>query len=516
MSPQARIVLNTLVTYGRSLVSLAFGFFSARWVLLALGQSDYGLYGLVGSVITFITYLSLVLDGAITRFYAYSIGQGEGMSKEHALNELKQWFNTALSIHVGLALIVGVVGYPLGVYALEHWLVVPPDRLMACIWVFRLSILVALGSIASAPYLAMYTAYQNIAELTLFDFIRIIGTFVGAYLLMSSPGDRLIVYSGMMAGIVLLTRILQVALGIRRYDACRICWTQWFDSRRLMELLSFAFLKFFGVLGWLVKSHGCAFLINVFFGTWANAAYSVANQLAAQTSSLSAALTNAFTPAVTTAAGSGDDETTRKFAICSSKFSGLFIAFFGVPLVCESEYVLRLWLKNPPPLSAELCSLFVVTMIVDAMSVGCSIGLGAKGKIKGVTIGDFVCLVLTFPITWLAYHWGGAFLWLGYAGLMATVGTLVVRVYMSCRILKLPIRTWSVQVFLPVSLSTLLTALFGSAIAWTMPPSFARLAVVVGSCCVAGLLFDYFVALRDVERKRVRQIVGAALAWKER
>ena len=49
--------------------------FSACWVLEALGQSDFGLYGVVGSVILIITFLNGGLSVGVGRFYAYSIGR---------------------------------------------------------------------------------------------------------------------------------------------------------------------------------------------------------------------------------------------------------------------------------------------------------------------------------------------------------------------------------------------------------------------------------------------------------
>ena len=48
MSPNKRIFLNIVATYGRSLFALACGLFSARWVLEALGQEDFGLYEVNG------------------------------------------------------------------------------------------------------------------------------------------------------------------------------------------------------------------------------------------------------------------------------------------------------------------------------------------------------------------------------------------------------------------------------------------------------------------------------------
>ena len=50
MSPNRRILLNIVATYGRSLYALVCGLFISRWVLAALGKTDFGLYGVVGGM----------------------------------------------------------------------------------------------------------------------------------------------------------------------------------------------------------------------------------------------------------------------------------------------------------------------------------------------------------------------------------------------------------------------------------------------------------------------------------
>ena len=50
MTPNRRILLNIIATYGRSLYALVCGLFISRWVLAALGKTDFGLYGVAGGM----------------------------------------------------------------------------------------------------------------------------------------------------------------------------------------------------------------------------------------------------------------------------------------------------------------------------------------------------------------------------------------------------------------------------------------------------------------------------------
>jgi Na+-driven multidrug efflux pump len=121
MNASQRIVLNIAATYGRSVLALALAFFSSRWVLSSLGQTDYGLFSLVGSVIVFITFLNGVMACSVSRYLAYSIGQGD-------CEEVTCWFNTALSIHLCVAVILVLIGWPIGEYTISHVFSIPADR----------------------------------------------------------------------------------------------------------------------------------------------------------------------------------------------------------------------------------------------------------------------------------------------------------------------------------------------------------------------------------------------------
>ena len=75
MTQNRRILLNVVASYGRSLFGIACGLFSTRWVLMALGETDLGLYGVVGGLALFVSFFNIQFSLAISRYFAYSIGQ---------------------------------------------------------------------------------------------------------------------------------------------------------------------------------------------------------------------------------------------------------------------------------------------------------------------------------------------------------------------------------------------------------------------------------------------------------
>ncbi|HQF56868.1 MAG TPA: hypothetical protein PK208_17270, partial [Fibrobacteria bacterium] len=174
MSAANRIALNTLATYSRMILSAGFTLFASRWVLEALGQTDYGLYALVGSVIVFVIFLNTVMSGSASRFYSLSIGRGDS-------EELASWFNTAFSLHLALAAFLVVAGWPLGEWVVGNWLTIPPERQATSLWVFRISLVSAFVNMASVPFVGMFYARQRIAELAVWGVLQTFLVFCLGY-----------------------------------------------------------------------------------------------------------------------------------------------------------------------------------------------------------------------------------------------------------------------------------------------------------------------------------------------
>ena len=70
-----RIAKNTLYLYMRMLLSLIVQLYTSRVILNALGISDYGIYNVVGGVVTMFSFMSGTMSTAAQRFMSYAIGQ---------------------------------------------------------------------------------------------------------------------------------------------------------------------------------------------------------------------------------------------------------------------------------------------------------------------------------------------------------------------------------------------------------------------------------------------------------
>lgn len=116
MTQNQRIALNAIATYGRTLVSMLCGVFTGRWALMALGQVDYGLYGVIAGLTGIIVVVNGLLCSSTARFYAIEVGKAMGEGGTSALEDCRRWFSIACLLHFSLPVFSFVVGYPLGIW----------------------------------------------------------------------------------------------------------------------------------------------------------------------------------------------------------------------------------------------------------------------------------------------------------------------------------------------------------------------------------------------------------------
>lgn len=511
MTENRRIFWNIVATYGRSLFALACGLFTSRWVLLSLGQVDFGLYGVVGCLVVFIGFVNGVLAGANSRFYAYSIGQARSAAdKDQALDECRRWFNTALTIHTIVPVVLVAAGYPAGEWALRNWLTIPADRIEMCVWVLRFVCLAAFVGMVNVPFQAMYTAKQYIAELTIYSFATTALNVVFGYYMITHPGVWLLKYAAWMCMIAVVPNIIIAVRACVIFPECRIRLSYMGDVGRLKQVGAFAGWQMMGCFCGLLRTQGISVLINKVYGPVANASMSIANTVNGHASTLASALTSAFSPAITTACGEGDYDKMRNLAYRSCKFGLLLSLVFMLPLAVELPAVLVLWLKEPPAYAVGLCWCMIAYYLVDVSTTGHLVVVNASGKIAGYHIALSAVSIFTLPLAAVAAVAGLGIYSVGVV-LVVMIGLNTLgRVYFARRVMNMSFWYWLNRVVLPVLLTVLAGGATGYCTRFMLSPSFIRVVATTLICEMAFLPMSWFFALDTEERTFVKNKVSFA------
>lgn len=513
MTESKRIVLNITATYGRSLFALACGLFTSRWVLMALGQSDYGLYGVVGGLTAFIAFFNSLMAGAVGRFYAFSVGQAKvAGTQDEGLEVCRQWFNTAVLIHTVVPLVLIAIGYPLGMWAVEHFLTIPPERVEACRWVFRFVCVSCFVGMVNVPFQAMYTAKQYIAELTIYSFVTTTLNVGFLYFMVTHPGDWLAKYALWTCLLSVVPQGLICLRALRVFSECRFNRAYLWDWRRTKALVNYAGWQFFGSFGAILRVQGIAILINKYFGPMMNAAMTIAGTVSAQSDTLAGSMVGAFSPAIMNARGSNDLEKMRRMAYRTCKIGTLLTLLFALPLALELPEILRLWLKQPPEYATGLCWAILAMVVVDKTAVGHMLAVNANGRVARYQMVLGTILILTLPLAWLFVALGWGVYAVGWAMVLTMMGCAWGRVWFARRLVGMSARYWLFHIFLPLVLLMVLSGGVGLLPQLFLDPSFWRVCLTTVVTEAVLLPTAWFLLLDRDERAFVLERLFAVFS----
>ncbi len=504
MTENRRIVLNIAATYGRSLFGLAAGFLISRWVLLSLGSTDFGLFGVVGGLMAFVGFINRTLAMANGRFYAVSVGACRSANDpDAALEECRRWFNAALVIHVIVPLALIAVGYPVGKWLIRNWLTVPPDRVDACIVAFRFACLSGLLGMLSVPYLAMYGAKQEIAESTLYSLIGTFGMLVFAWYMYRHPGDWMERYAAVTFIIGALPTMLMLVRAAIKYPECRIRLQFMFDFGRMRQVLSYAGWTLIAVVSVLLRTDGIVILINKVFGPMVNAAYAIANQVEGKTEMFNGSLKGAFAPAITQAYGAGDLGRMQSLALGMCKFGVLSYLVFMIPLALEMHEVMRIWLVTPPKYAAGLCVISMFHHVAGMSTQGFDTAVGATGRIARYLAVSSGFALATLPVVGLVTVFCGGVYTMACALAAMIVLYVVVRLVMASRIIGISMKDWAREIMIPIFCVAMLSAICGLVPRLVMPSGWTRLVLTACASTFVYVPLAWRFALSVNERRYV-------------
>ena len=86
-----RIAVNTVMLYIRMIIVMLISLFTSRKVLEVLGVDDYGIYNVVGGVVSMLSFLNSSMTVATQRFLTFELGRKD-------LNRYRTVFSMAFGI----------------------------------------------------------------------------------------------------------------------------------------------------------------------------------------------------------------------------------------------------------------------------------------------------------------------------------------------------------------------------------------------------------------------------------
>ena len=392
-----RIAGNTMIIWVRMLTIIVIGLLCTRFVFQALGASDAGLYSVVGGIIAMLGFLSSAMTATTRRYLNIEMGRPDG--------DPNKVFNICRSLHVALAAAIFLLAETAGMYYVLHWLKVAPGKLPDAVFVFQVSVVTACLNIINMPCQALMESFEKFFQTSLIDIAANVFRLVCCIVLLHWTGNGLRFYALLMCGMTFLSMLLYHLYCRRHWPeivrrrSCR-------DRALYKEIFAFNTWSALGAGASLARTNGSGMILNFFFGTVVNGAFSVAFQLENFAWMSVTRLSNTAAPQITRTYGVGDWTRSLDLVGKISRFSALLMTVIVFCGLVELDFVLDLWLKEVPPGALLYCRWTLVSALVRSFTGGPAVLEQATGRIKWFQIISSTLSLACLPVGWLLYRFG--------------------------------------------------------------------------------------------------------------
>lgn len=466
-----RVIFNTVILYLKIVITMLISLVTVPMVLRALGESDYGLYNLIAGVISMLSFLNASMTIATQRYLSVAIGE----SNNYKLNEI---YNSSIILHLIIGVVIVVIFEFAAIFIFDGFLNIDPDRIQTAKAVYQFLVLSTFFTILSVPYNAVMNAKEDMLAFSIIGIFDSIVRLVIAYFILHSGGDRLMLYSLLIASLTILITLINRVYVKYRYREFRFLPKEYVTVGRLIEMFGFAGWNTLGAVAMIGRNQGIAILFNIFVGTIANAAYGIANQINGVLSYFSSTFQKALNPQLMQSHGMNDRERLIRISCWSSKYSVLVLALFAVPIIIEMPYILKIWLHEIPQYTIRFCQLILVLSIVYQYSTGLMSAIQAVGKIRVYFIVMSILIIMNLPISYLILKTGFPVYFCLIIFIIIEIISFIVRLYMSSVLVKLPVARFLKTVLLPTIIVISISTMLAGMVHVYLSESFVRLLLV--------------------------------------
>ena len=455
MNSTKRVFYNTLSQYVRTVIAVVVTLYTSRIVLHNLGVDDYGIYNLVAGVIALLSFFSDSLSTTTQRYLSFNQGRGDQMM----MNKI---FNNSVFTQTVISLILCAILALCTPFVFDSLLNIPKERVDAAKAVYYFMIFSLFVNFQSTPYKAALIAHENIVYASIIQILDAILKIPIAISLIYISQDKLIWYSGLSFGIVLMNFFFYYFYCVFKYEECKKLNLKDFDKLLFKDMFSF--------MWWMIYSSGCvaartqgiAIFLNRSFTTAVNAAYGIGQQVSGQFAFLSNALTTAMRPLIIRAEGAGDRA--KMFRLCeiSCKMAFILLGCVSIPAIIHMNDLLSLWLVEVPQYAVMFCQFFLLACWIDELTLSLMFANQAVGNVRVYSLWVNTIKIVTIPLTWilLKFGYGPHMVMIAYV-LIETICMLSRLIFLRINI-NLNIKNFTCNVIFPIIIPVFIAICFSS------------------------------------------------------
>ena len=481
-----RIAKNTMFLYFRMLLTMGVSLYTVRVVLNTLGDIDYGIFNVVGGIVVMFAFLSNTMSSASQRFFSFELGVKNQ-------ERLKKIFSITVTIYIGIAIVIFFLAETFGLWFLNNKMNIPVERMEAARWVYQCSIFSFIVTMFAIPYNASIIAHERMNVYAWLSIVEVLLKLLAVYLLVLFSFDKLKLYSVLILFITVIIALFYISYCARKYEECR--FRLFWNARLFKEIVSYSGWNLFGALSSVCKGQGINIVLNMFLGPVVNTARGIAYQVDTLLLNFGNNFFMAVRPQIIKQYAANERAEWEKLVFRSSKFAFFMLWCLSLPLLLETDFVLKLWLKNAPQqYTVIFTKLVIIDTLLELLMNPVVTLVQATGKIKIYQIIVGGVRLLNLPIAYFLLSWGFSPIMVFYAMIINTLICSMLRLFMANWLIKFTISGFVKYVLIRICIVSAISFIASKSIQILWNPdnliiksaSLIFLSIIVSVICIAG------------------------------
>lgn len=401
MDVRAKLVIkNTLYLYIRLFLTLIIGFITSRVILRVLGVEDFGIYNLVGGIVTLFVFVNQALSASTQRYITYDLGKKN-------VEKLNATYSMCMNAHILFSIIIFIALEFAGFIFLNGVLDINESRLEAAKWVFQCMTLSSILGVLRVPYMSLVTADEKFGFISFVGIVEPLLKLLILYILVIVAFDKLILYSILFLCVTFISSILYVVY-CKRYYSEIIRFKLNLKISKMKDFLKFSGMSLYEQISVVCSYQGVDILLNIYHGIVVNAAMGIAKQVQSAVFQFISGFQSAMAPQITKSYAANDNAYLTKLMESAPKYSLYLIMVLSFPIIFNMDELLKLWLVEYPQYTCVFCQLILISCILESISLPYRTLIYAEGKIVKYQIIIGSCFLLNLICSFV-------FLYLGFS-----------------------------------------------------------------------------------------------------
>lgn len=374
-------------------------FYTARMTLILLGVEDFGIYSVVAGIVNFTVIVTGTMVQASQRFLSFDLGNNDTAQFQHT-------FSMLVNIFAIISFISFTILEILGPLIIDHYLVIPLNRLEAAQWVFQFTILDFILNTLVIPHTAALVAYERMNIYAYYAFVDVGLKLLAVLFLYITPYDKLVTF-GILNAVMIFLRNIVLYLYCKFFlKGCR--YILFWDKTFFKKLSKYVGWSLFGSINSVLTRYGQSLLLNIFFGPIVNAAKAIADKIYGIIFSFVTNFYMAVTPQIIKTYASGDIPYMKKLVLNTSKYAYYLLLALSLPLIKYMSFILVLWLgeKQVSTEMVAFCKIILVYGLIQVLEAPITKAVQATGDVKKYEIRVGIIILFFFPLSYLLFRAG--------------------------------------------------------------------------------------------------------------